>query len=190
MPAPSEPRRRVSRAPSWRAAAALLGALVTCSPQGAAAYEDQTLLGLDLSYVLTTSAGPLPAHGLGLGATLGWGLDDTLTLQGRLGYALQPAATSAHLLEASVELVYMLDVLQLVPFFGLGLDAVGFVRDGEFALAPLGHLLVGLDYLIDREWVAGLDLRAHLRPHAFAEPDPGPFLLTIGLRISRVFDRF
>jgi len=186
------PRRARPLRPPRRLLGLLLGLLLAQAwlPSGAAAYEEQTLLGLDLSWGLAPSSASMPAHGLGLGLSLDWGLGDTLSLQGRVAYAIHPAAAPGHALGAGLELIYLLDILQVVPFFGIGLDALLSARSGEIAAAPALHLLFGLDYLLDRRWIVGLDIRPHFVPLAFADPGLDPFYLTVGLRLSRVFERF
>ena len=59
-----------------------------------------------------------------------------------------------HLGRLRVEALYLLDVLKVVPFLGLGASLTNNPDDS----APLpvrvgGHLVFGVDYLVSRSWI-------------------------------------
>lgn len=140
---------------------ALLLACLACAwSTPARAYEDQASFGVAAGYRLAAS--DLPQHGLTLGVNAGLGLDDIWTLRLRGGYSEHPAAggyPTGHLVDGAVELIYMLDVLQWVPYAGLGAGALWLRRNGDDALGVSVHVVAGLDYLYSRRWVFGLELR-------------------------------
>lgn len=125
----------------------------------ARAYEDQASVGGGVGYRL--GAGRLARHGLALGMTFGRGIDEVWTLRGRLTHAEMPSKTSGveRIVGVDVDLIYLVDVLQWVPYAGVG--AGGVLAGGDGRLAPGGavHLLVGVDYLYSRTWVWGAELR-------------------------------
>lgn len=189
----------------------VLGALGTA--RGASAYEDQFTLSGDVGLHLAPTEGAalpgerapgrprMPPGGLalGLGATLG--VSDAVSLGARLGYAAQLDAGDGqhvHVTSLALEGFYLLDILKLVPFFGGGIDvlaefdafeAPGTV-DPRFDLGV--HGLLGLDYLLSREWLLGLDIRVLWHPISFGsavDTTTERVRLLVTLRVSRIFDR-
>ena len=130
------------------------------APAPARAYEDQVGLTLGLGYV-STPIGDRPTHGIGGGLVLGWGLDDVFTVRGRLDYSVHPGGEgpTQHRGMLGAELLYLLDVLAWVPYFGAGAAGVAWLVDGD--LQPdVGLFLVGgLQYLWQRELIFGLEVR-------------------------------
>lgn len=176
-----------------RALAALALALgVLAAPSPAAAYEDQATLFVDLGYASALGNDALPTHGVigGLGGS--WGLNDAWTLRGRLAWAGHPRDLQVGLV--SVEVFYMLDILALVPFAGLGIDGIGALGDDgtgtSFRPTFAVHAVVGLDWLIDRRFILGVDIRPHLLPLGFDDDALTPLYLSVSLRLSIVFDRY
>lgn len=140
---------------------ALLGLLTGLTTTTAHAYEDQWGLSVTTGYQLT---GSRDAHrsGATVGAIADYGLGEVWTARARADYGFAPAAQGApnlHTGSLAAELVYVLDILTAVPYFGLGAGAILFSDQGERALRPEIHVVAGLDYLLDREWSVGLDLR-------------------------------
>jgi len=177
-----------------RALAALglaLAAMAT-TPSSAAAYEDQATLFVDLGYASALGSDVLPTHGVIGGIGGSWGINDAWTLRGRLGWAGHPRDLQVGLV--SVEVFYTLDILELVPFAGLGVDAVGaLVDDGSgnrFRPSFAVHAVVGLDWLINRRFILGVDVRPHLLPLGFDDDALPPIYLSATLRLSVVFDRY
>ncbi|MFW6066755.1 MAG: hypothetical protein ACOC97_00335 [Myxococcota bacterium] len=171
-----------------RSAALPLALMVVAAlpPGSARAYEDQVTLGLDAGYALALGDGT--AHGVTAGLEASIGLGDVLSLRGRLGYGHHPGGDGLHVAVAGGELLYVLDVLEWVPYFGLGADAFMTVASGD-ARGDLGlHAVVGLEWLGSRDWLVGLDIRPYLLPLAFDEDPLDPVYLSITLRYSLIFD--
>lgn len=163
--------------------------LLLLGPAEAKAYEDQVGLGLDAGYAVVLGNADLPAHGIPFGLTFWWGLGDTFQLQGRIGYAPHPDLQTLHVGVASAEILYLLDLMQVVPFAGVGADLLYLRRGSAAAFEPAFHLLVGLDYLIDRRWIAGLDIRPFVLPLEIPARGFSPVYLTASLRLTLAFDR-
>jgi len=181
---------RPSRSRLALALSALL-ALVVARPSSARAYEDQATLGFDVGWLgAPAAAAGVPRNGVSLGVSGTLGLSDSWSVGARVGYALHPADPILHSVLDGVELVYLVDVLQLVPSLGLGVDAFLSVRDGRVG-ADLGlHALLRLDYLASRTLMIGADVRAYALPFAFDEGGLSPFAIQVGLRLSLAFDRY
>jgi hypothetical protein len=128
-----------------------------------------------------------PRHGIDVALSAGAGLGDAWSIQGLLSYNVLPGDVPLHVSMAGLETVYALDVVRFVPLFGFGLDGLLTVRDqdtrGDFAL----HALAGLDFLIDRRWLVGADVRGYwIATHAHSPLDA--FFLTAGARAGLRFD--
>jgi hypothetical protein len=165
----------------------------------ARAYEEQLSVDLAVGYARITHSDSLSPHkappsatlpanlpALDLGVSLG--ISDWLVLRGALGYGLlvDKRKDKRHVGRGRVELAYLIDIVQWVPFVGLGAGL--WLVEASDGLAPKGdgHLVFGLDYLATRSWTVGLDVRTG-------------FLLGAGqvvnftegqLRLSRMFDLF
>lgn len=155
-------------------------------PAPALAYEDQ--LGASLGLGLARSpSGDRPRSGgyLEAGATLG--LDDVFSLRTRLGYALHPghdALDAQHLAFVATDLVYALDILTWVPYFGAGLTAqVWAADDADFDAGV--QLIGGLDYLASRRWVFGLELRGMA---TFRALEGDAAYVTFGVTATRLWE--
>lgn len=167
-------------------------AATAAAPSPARAYEDQATLFVDLGYAAAIGEDAVPTHGIvgGLGGS--WGLTDAWTIRGRLAWAGHPRDFQMGTL--GVEVFYMLDILELVPFAGLGADGIltiandgtGTSIGGTFAV----HAVVGLDWLVNRRFIVGLDVRPHLLPLGLSDDTLPSFVLSATLRLSVVFDRY
>jgi hypothetical protein len=156
---------------------AIVALLSLAGVQRARAYDEQGSLDGALGYALLAREDAPTRHGAGvdLGASLG--VSDSVMLRGTLGYALL-ADGSRH---------YLLDVLKLVPFFGLGatLTTAQHTRQ-DVPLRPGVHLVLGLDYLASRAYTVGLDIRSGIlfeSGHLLNATD-------VSLRLSRMFELF
>ena len=112
-----------------RASTAARGALLAllcwaALPAPARAYEDQVVLGLDIGYARALANDDLPANGLLSGLSVDIGIGDAWAIRCRAAYAFHPGGRPLHLGLAGAEVVYLLDILELVPFFGLGVDGI------------------------------------------------------------------
>ena len=88
---------------------------------------------------------------------------------------------------AGLETVYALDIVRFVPLIGFGLDGLLSARSrnarGDFAL----HVLLGVDFLVNRRWIVGADVRGFWVATNAKSP-LGPFLVTAALRVGVRFD--
>jgi len=149
-------------------AGALAALVALLSPAAAQALEDQLSLDLSAGYALVTDA-PSLTHTGGADVGLGVGLGGPLTLRGSLGGQGWSGARTGPRPAARLlaEVTYALDVLSMVPAFGIGASAllVDKPRDtphGSHAGAGGPHLVLSLDYLWSRRLNFGLDLRGLL----------------------------
>lgn len=179
------------RAVCRRALAADAGilALVTLScalwPRVAHAYEDQLTLSIGGGYAHAFGAG-LPHSGALLDVAGSTGLDESFTLRARLTGELHPHDEPLLRGVLGGELLYLIDVVEIVPQLGLGLDAVLSERFDD-ARADLGvHAVVGADYLLSRLLALSLDARPML---LLTDLDGAPFTLAITLSLTWMFER-
>ncbi len=147
-------------------AAVALGLALGPAPR-ARAYEDRASFALELGWGVVGSSAPLPTHGLVSGLGVGFGLNDTWELRVDAAYGLHPE--TLHRLRTSVEILYLVDVIQVVPFVGLGAGgSFSFTTampplppDGNVAVRPdlEAHIVAGFDVLLERDWTVGLVVR-------------------------------
>ena len=156
--------------------------------RGARAYEEQASLDSALGYVLIVDADERTSQGLGLDLGAGIGISDLGILRGSLGYAaLVSQAELRHAGRARIEALYLLDVLQFVPFFGLSAVLVAAeTSSARVSLRPGGQLLLGVDYLLSRAWLLGLDVRSGM----LIEGGRMLSATDVALRVSRLFETF
>ncbi|NOY92437.1 MAG: hypothetical protein GXP55_14680 [Deltaproteobacteria bacterium] len=166
-------------------------ALSFATPSVARAYEDQATLGVDLGWLGAPSAeAGVPRNGVSLGLSGTLGLGDSWSLGGRVGYALHPADPTLHSGVGGLELIYLVDVLRLVPSLGLGVDGFFSLRDGELGADLAVHALLRLDFLFSRRLLFGVDFRVYALPFAFDDGGLAPLAMQAGLRVSLTFDRY
>jgi hypothetical protein len=159
--------------------------VVTCAalvlaPTIAHAYEDQLGLSIEAGYAVAPSG--LPPHGVYGEVAVSVGLGDVWELRGRVGYAYHPEPM--HRWVGALEVVYLVDVFEIVPFIGLGVDGLvtanGPAVFGDFA----GHVVVGLDVLLARDLTLGIAVRPAL---VFTALDTAPVWLEAGVRLQWLF---
>ena len=158
-------RLRASSAPRVpvRAGGAALAFVVGAFAAPAAAYEDQLTLEAGLGYAHAADATEDARSGLPFSLAASIGLDDVWTVKANVAYALHPAAAEPqHVLIAGAELAYVVDVLEVVPYFGVGLDAFASWRATLQDVDAAAHLVVGVDYLWSRSLFVGLEIRPYL----------------------------
>jgi len=172
---------------------ALLAGLITvCAcvwSERALAYEDQASLDLAVGGTVTAGAETLARGGPEISAGGALGLSDLFVLRAQLGYSpLFGSGRVQQVGRARVEAAYLLDVLKVVPFVGLGVNLWLYrsTENDSFQARPGGHLLVGLDYLWSRSWTVGLDVRVGM----VFEPGHVASATEAQLRLSRMFDLF
>jgi hypothetical protein len=163
-----------------------------CWPARAHAYEDQYTLGLGLGYAHAFPRGaPHPGALAELSASLG--LDATWTARARVSAAWHPSERALYRGLAGAELLYMIDILELVPSFGLGLDALvtrvpplAGADEAELRGDFAAHAVLGIDYLLSRELSLAFDVRPYLLATTL---DDEPLYLTISASLVWVFDQ-
>lgn len=165
---------------------ALTSGLVTSA--SARAYEDQASLDLALGYTLLLDSETLPNQGVALDLGGAFGISDVAVVRGLAGYApLFDGAGIAHAGRLRLEALYLVDVLQFVPFFGLGANLLlAGDRADTLLLRPGGHIVLGADYLLSRSLTIGLDVRTGVsleRGEVMNGTD-------VSLRVSRMFETF
>jgi hypothetical protein len=176
------PRPPIGSRVTW-----LAGALLFClaSPGYAYAYEDQRTIGAGAGYAYSISdAAPASGARLELSASTGLGL--AWTARARLSYALHPDADPLHVGMAAVELLYIVDVLEFVPYFGAGTSVLASAREDSFHVYPALQAVLGVDYLMSRELTLELDLSAHALLTAL---DTDPLYLTATVSLVWMLDR-
>jgi hypothetical protein len=178
---------RVLRRPSALLPGALLAALLCWAPPSPThAYEDQLTVGLDTGYALAMMNGA--SHGIAVGLNASVGLGDLFSLRGRVGYGHHPHGAGLHAGSAGAEVIYLLDVLEWVPYFGLGADGFVFASGGDHRFDLGLHAVVGIEWLASRDWLIGLDIRPFVLPLAFRDAPLDPVYFTTTLRFSFIFD--
>ncbi len=115
-------------------------------------------MGLDAGYA-NRLADPGPLSGGLLGVATSIGIDDIWSVGIRVSYAIHPDAEPVHAIVAGAEILYLIDVLEVVPYFGGGLDWVGTSYAGSFEVEAGVHAVVGADYLLSRDFLLGLEMR-------------------------------
>ncbi len=167
----------------------ILGALAIVLLAGPArAYEDKLTLGAQAGYGLVAANGDLPRHGALLGLEASVGLDDIWSVRGHLTYGYHPGDDTLHVAVLGAEILYLLDVLQVVPYFGIGIDGLGTVYQGSAGVELGAHATLGVEYFLTRETLVGLDIRPHVLPLAIERELLEPVYITGTARFSLVFD--
>lgn len=177
----TRPVPRRSRPYQRTSSAALLVVALALSATRAQAYEDQLTLGVGAGYGSALSD-TQPRHGIVTDVAVSLGLDAVWSLRGRAAWGFHPADEAMHVLLGGGELLYLIDVLEVVPYFGFGLDAFGRVRRRTPKLDAAAHAVAGIDYLLSRDLTLELDLRAHVR---VTDLDDDPIYLAV--IVSTVF---
>jgi len=163
--------------------------LVLLQPSPAQAYEERLTLGAELgvaSVVLDDT--DLPEWGALLGLSGSLGLNDIWSLRGHLAWAYHPGSDPLHVGLMGAEIVYLLDIVEIVPFFGLGLDGLFTLHQGSAGIELGAHGVVGLDYFYSRDLIFGFEIRPHLLPLSIEEARLDPVYVTANLRASLLFD--
>ena len=148
------------------------------------AYEDQLSLGAGAGYAHLVSDASA-SHGVLGSVEASLGLDDIWAARASVSLGYYPAQSSRSLLLGSLELLYLVDVLEWVPYFGGGLDGI-VLLDGAGHAGDLGvHPVIGLDWLVSRELLFGVALRPVFVVSAL---DRAPFYFTCTLSAAWLLD--
>ena len=169
--------------------AAALMALALGAPSPVRAYEDQLTLEFGVGYAHAFSDGAVPSSGLPLAIAASMGINDVWTVRASVAYALHPGDPTVHVGVFGAELLYVVDILEVVPYFGAGLDALTTLSDGAVGADLGAHIVLGVDWLLSRSAYLGLDLRPYLLVSELFEADVRfPVYLTVLARAGLVFD--
>ena len=148
------------------------------------AFEDKIALGAGAGYAAWPG---LPAaHGAALDVQAGVGLSEAWQLRGGASYALHPHASedlAFSTLGLRAEVVYLIDIVDIVPFGGVGISGIGVFAEPDAQLEPAAHLVAGAAYWLSFDWLLQLDVRAHLVPGA-AEDKPIYLVSTLSLVLT------
>lgn len=152
----------------------------------ASAYEDRLTLAIDAGYAHATLPGlPHPGAAAGLDASLG--LSNAWSVRAGASYAYHPGPTPLSQLGLHAELLYLVDVFELVPYAGFGIDGLGsWAAHGDFRAAFGVHPVLGADWLLSRDFALGVFARP-----VFVVSDwkHQPFLLEVMASAVWLFDR-
>jgi hypothetical protein len=174
-----------------RAFVALLFALTSWGAWSAPAqaYEDRGTLGVEAGYgVVVITDTTLPQHGALFGLELSIGLGDQFAVRAHADYGYHPGEDEMHVALFGVEGLYLVDIVQVVPYFGIGIDGIATVYQDAGGLELGFHVVVGLEYLLSRSWLIGLDVRPHFLPITLSEGRTDPVYISTNLRVSWLFD--
>lgn len=161
----------------------------------ARAYEDQFGLAIAGGYAVIPSSDPrspagtpLAQHGFVLQGEASVGLGDTWELRAIGGYAMEIGDSPLHRASLGAEIVYLVDILEVVPFLGLGIDAPISVLGGEVWADFAGHAVIGLDWLLAREYAIGLEFRPYVLFTALSRTAGDPVWMTAIARFQYLFE--
>jgi hypothetical protein len=139
-----------------------LSALVSTN---ARAFENQWHLGASANAL--TFAGDKSYWVPTLGLYGAYGLSDVfdVRLETGLGLPVSPTKSGASLEYGELVLAYKVDIIEWIPWVGLGagvFGATGDLQGGDRnALQPAGSLWIGMDYAFSREWGVGALFAMH-----------------------------
>lgn len=139
---------------------------------------------MGLGYAESVGAGGID-HGLILDVSASTGLSAEWALRGRLSYGLHPSPELHHSAIAAAELLYVIDVVEFVPYFGAGLGAVLRTHGSGSDVAPATHVVLGVDYLWSRSMALELDARAHA---LLTAPENDPLYWGVTLSVVWLLD--
>lgn len=169
--------------PAVAVAVALLSA-----PASAAAYDRQIAVGVTAGWGLAPALEMFPNHGPTAGLSASLGFDDTWGVAVYGGWAVHPpidGGETFHVGLFGAEALYYIDILEVVPFFGVGVDALTQFDGTSWGVDFAAHLRASVDYLLSREVTIGLDIRPYI---LFTNLDLDPIYLTFQARVSFLFD--
>lgn len=152
-------------------------ASATLSPTRAQAYEDRLSLDLGASCFVAPEVRP----GVVVGGSLG--LSDAFTLRAAIAYDFRVQSPVTHTLRGHADLLYLVDIVEWVPFFGLRAGGELSVYPSR-AGSPFGGLVGGLDHFVSRDAIVGIDIA-----WTFASYDGAiEQRLNIALRLTLLYD--
>lgn len=153
----------------------------------ARAFEDKLALGAGAGYALAPEAEA--AHGVAIDVQAGLGISEVWQLRAGGTFAEHPhPADELHVAALRAELVYLIDIVDIVPFGGIGLAGFALFGDEPLAIEPAAHIALGAAYWLSFDWLLQLDMRAHVLPLA-DEPERGNFYFVSTLSVVLALDR-
>lgn len=141
---------------------ALVAALLFGPVRPAYAYENHLTFSAGAGYAAALAQTPTPRHGVATQLAIGIGLGDLFELRLLVPYTIQFDQTVLHRVSPGLEFVYLFDLLEIVPFFGAGIDLPSSFYQDEDRVDFAAHAVVGVDWLLSREWAIGLEARPYL----------------------------
>lgn len=173
--------------PLCRVGAVIVVALVL--PSAATAYDRQVSLDVAVGWGVAPALEMVPNHGPFASVATTIGFDDTWGLGINAGWAMHPPLTDSsepfHVGVLGVEALYYIDILEIVPFFGAGIDLLTTFDGSDLFIDFAAHLRVSVDYLASREVTIGIDVRPYILLSALSTD---PVYLTFQVRLSFLFD--
>lgn len=174
------------------AAALAFGGLLL-APGSAYAWERSQGFGLDAGLAVLSISGENAELGISYGLHYSLALTDEFDFVTEAGGAVtdlhpivtptSPTDRPSMLWNADAGLIYKLDIVQFVPYFGALVG--GYVLNGGSMPAALvlpgGEIAVGGDYLLTRRWAVGLSIREHF---LFTDLGTYPSYLTVAARVE------
>lgn len=164
--------------------------LALALPSTAAAYDRQVSLDIAAGWGLAPALEMLPNHGPFASLATTIGIDDTWALGVNAGWAIHPPLTDSsqplfHVGVLGVEALYYIDILEIVPFFGAGIDLLPTFDGSNLFVDLAAHLRLSVDYLASREVAIGIDVRPYILLTALSTD---PVYVTFQIRLSLLFD--
>jgi opacity protein-like surface antigen len=126
-------------------------------------------------------------YGGGIGVALEYGLTDSWTARAAASYSghavLSPKAGLLSTARTGGHIIYMIDVLRVIPYLQAGLNVALIggrgVRWGAYLGIEAG---AGVDYMLSRKWSLGVEVGYNV---FYPDTKKFPALLNLGFRISR-----
>lgn len=168
---------------------ALLFLALLALPAQAEAYEEQLTLDVGVGWGVAPGLS-LPDNGPAWSIGTAIGFDDTWGLGVYAGWAIHPPFNGGEALHVGIvgaEALYYIDILQVVPYFGLGVDVIPTYDESTQAWGAdfAAHLRISVDYLATREIALGVDVRPYI---LWTRLSLEPVYLTFLFRVSAILD--
>jgi hypothetical protein len=150
------------------------------------AYEDRLTLAIDAGYAHATQR-QLPQPGGAVGVDASLGLSNAWSVRAGVTYAYHPGSQALSQLALHAELLYLVDVFELVPYAGVGLDGLASWAAHTDPRAAFGvHPVLGVDWLLSRDFALGLFARPIF---VVSDWKHQPFVLEVMASAVWLFDR-
>lgn len=176
----TEPRRHRARIVSYALGVLLAAAL----PSSARAYEDQLGLGVGAGYAYATREDS-SHHGAFVNLEASLGLSSTWSVRGLLGFGHHPQKPRLSEGVLGLEALYLVDVLEFVPYAGIGVDGLLSTPRTHAQIAIGAHPVLGIDWLLDRSFLLGLCARPIFM---LSQLEHSPLYLSVTLSATWLLD--